>query len=123
MGGIEDLINKYEKIRDEADATILHCLQASGNETVLNIQSRTPVRTGRLKSEMKAWQPQQEGDYYYIDVGNDSTEYCPYIEYGFTKPNGEWYEGKFMINLGADYGRELLHRMLEQQFGRLFNDK
>ena len=68
MGGIEDLINKYEKIRDEADATILHCLQASGNETVLNIQSRTPVRTGRLKSEMKCWQPQQEGNYYYIDV-------------------------------------------------------
>ena len=61
MAGIEDLISKYEKIRDEADATILHCLQATGNVTVEEyIKPDTPVRTRRLQSEMKCWSPEHE---------------------------------------------------------------
>lgn len=124
MADLSDLIAKYEKVRDEADATILHCLQATANVTVEDyIKPDVPVKTGKLQSEMKSWQPQQDGNHYYVDVGNDSTEYCPYIEYGFTKTNGDWYEGKFMITNGADKGRQLLHNMLDQQFGGLLNDK
>lgn len=124
MADLDDLIDKYEKIYNECDQTILQVLETTAIVTVDEyIKPETPVDTGKLRHEMKYWKPEQNGNNYSVEVGNDSTEYCPYIEYGFTKRNGSWYTGKFMITNGADKGRKLLSDILKDKWGGLFNDK
>ena len=124
----DSYIDKWNKAMDKATYEI-------GQTIVITASDLSPVDTGTLQ---ESWEINYEATK--NEDGNHEKEvfsnpeiiatnpkhpngnyYSYYIEHGFTKPDGSWYEGKHMLESGITVGKNNMKNIIfdniNEEFG------
>lgn len=113
--GLDELVAQLEDGAEMVDDLIRYSLEDTSNKFIINARKWSPYDTGTL---VKSWEVTEEGlqedttgdsHDYEISVWSNpmiiktnpktpNCDYYPYrIEYGYTRPDGSFYEGNFMF--------------------------
>ena len=129
--GLDDLIKQIEDVDNMKDDLIKYAMNDTAERFLINARARSPRDTGTL---IKSWEITEEGlqedttgdthDYELsvwsnpmIISTNPKTPNCDYypyrIEYGYTKPNGSFYEGQFMFTYALTIAQQQFFEKME----------
>lgn len=86
--GFDAYLEALAKAGADVDAAAEEALREGGDVLVEGMRRRAPVRTGNLKSKIRARGPFREGGYHYVEVGlpgdtdAETARYGQVMEYG-----------------------------------------
>ena len=139
--GLQKFKRELQKLEKgaEREELIRECLIEIAKRAIRKVRKRTPVNTGKLRSDWKIGDIKKSGDTYDVDIFTDN-EYAPFVENGFRahfvpgywegkqfvydknaktgmqvgKP-GSWVSGKFMLRISTKEVEQEMPRIIEHR--------
>lgn len=127
---LTDWIDNFRQSRLNIDNELfIPMLTRIANEILRRAIERTPVRTGDLRRHWRLGDITVSGTEIGIEIINDSYHdlpqqygkentgyYATQIEYGFRFPDGNWYEGRFMLTTSINEVLPLIPKTYSNAF-------
>ena len=83
--GIERIIKLFAEASDKVNQQVAEIVTEAAYETRDNAKATVPVRTGALKSSIRAYQYNNNTKSALVTAGNRNAYYAPFVEFGTGK--------------------------------------
>lgn len=144
--GLRDMRDRFQNALDNkvVNNFIIELLQELANIVLGKTKRRTPSNTGNLRRNWKIGNVKHSGDYFIIEIYND-TEYASFVENGFrghfvpghwegkvfvynknekggmyVGPKDGWVEGRFMLKISVKEVENQMPRIIDKKSYDLF---